>query len=113
MATNSCLAQLLLKGSVKLVNEFTTLRRRKEYSIVYEHGKGWRNKLVIMKVLANGLEVNRFGFSIGREVGKAVVRNIVRRRLREIIRKLEINPGWDIIFIARREAGKATYNQLK
>lgn len=114
MAANCCLAQLLLKGSVKkLVNKITTLRRPKQYLIVYEHGRGWHDKLIIMKVLANGLEVNRFGFSVGKEVGKAVVRNSVRRWLREIVHKSEINPGWDIVFIARREAGETDYHQLK
>jgi len=95
------------------VNEITTLRKRKQYLIVYEHGKRWHDKLMIMKVLANGLEISRFGFSVGREVGKAVVRNSVRRWLREIVHKSEINPGWDIVFIARREAGETTYHQLK
>lgn len=95
------------------MNKISTLKRRGEYLIVYEQGKGWHDKLVTIKILANSLEVSRFGFSVGKEVGKAVARNLVRRRLCNIARKAKISPGWDIVFIAHREAEKTNYYQLK
>lgn len=114
MAVNCCLVRLLPKDSVnKLMNKALTLKGRRQYLVVYERGKRWWDKLVVMRALANGLDVSRFGFSVGKEVGKAVIRNRVRRWLREIARKAKVSPGWDIVFIARREAGEADYHQLK
>jgi ribonuclease P protein component len=45
-------------------------------------------------------------------VGKAVVRNKIKRRLREILRQMDLPPGWDIIIIARNPAANADYTVL-
>ncbi len=67
-----------------------------------------------MCVLPNGRAYSRFGFSVSKRIGKAVVRNRVRRRLREAIRlqQAAIAPGWDVVFIARAPSAEATYRQL-
>lgn len=56
----------------------------------------------------------RIGLTVSRKVGKAVVRNLVKRRLREIFRKnkARIPAGMDLIFIARREAATASFAAL-
>ncbi len=62
---------------------------------------------------ANGLPHNRYGFVTSRAVGKAVVRNKVRRRLREAVRLLALKDGWDVVVIARRSAADATYREMR
>ncbi len=62
--------------------------------------------------MPNGLSISRCGFSVGKRVGKAVVRNKVKRRLREIVRLTPIHPGWDIVLIARQAAVAAGYADL-
>ena len=59
------------------------------------------------------MEISRFGFSIGKRVGKAVIRNKVKRRLREAARLTSVQEGWDIVVIGRKEAGSADYNRLR
>ena len=48
---------------------------------------------------ANQLPHSRFGFSIKKTLGGAVVRNRIRRRVREIVRRYrqEIPRGWDSV----------------
>lgn len=57
-----------------------------------------------MVVRENGLPGTRVGFSVSRRIGGAVTRNRVKRRMREAVRRhLErLQPGWDIVFIARK-----------
>jgi ribonuclease P protein component len=47
---------------------------------------------------------SRVGFTTPRGLGKAVVRNRIRRRLREVVRLhwTELAPGWDLVFNPRR-----------
>jgi ribonuclease P protein component len=66
-----------------------------------------------MKTLVNELETSRYGLSVGRRVGKAVVRNKVKRRLREILRATALVVGWDIVFIARVRAAEVDYAGLE
>ena len=56
----------------------------------------------------------RAGFSVGKRVGNAVVRNRVKRRLREAIRRLlaDVPPGWDIVLSGKPDASQAEYSAL-
>ena len=89
------------------------LTKRRQYALVYRDGRSWVNSLVVMKALPNGFTLSRYGFSVSRQVGKAVTRNRVKRRLREILRLTPLEPGWDIVFIARPVAAGADYASLK
>ena len=89
------------------------LNKRAQYELVYEEGSSRVNNLVVMKLLPNGLDFSRYGFSVSRRVGKAVVRNRVKRLLREILRQIPLQPGWDIVFIARSPAAGANYVSLE
>lgn len=89
------------------------LTQRQQFRKVYTQGKSWVNGLLVMKAVPNGLEHSRFGFSVSKRVGKAVVRNRVRRVLRECVRLTPYKPGWDVVFIARNPASEASYHQLE
>jgi len=66
-----------------------------------------------MKAFPNELERSRFGFSVSKRVGKAVVRNRVKRLLRECVQQTPCKPGWDVVFIARSTASRADFHQLE
>ena len=89
------------------------LTKRAQYLAVYKSGKAWVDSFIVIKVLPNGLDFSRCGFSVAKEIGKAVVRNKVRRLLKEIVSLTNIRPGWDIVFIARPNAATADYHKLK
>ncbi len=88
------------------------LTKRAQYVSVYRQGSTYIDNLIVMKVLPNKLNLSRYGFSVTKKVGKAVQRNRLRRLLREIMRLKLIEPGWDIVLIARSEAVAAGYHQL-
>jgi ribonuclease P protein component len=89
------------------------LTKPQQYALVYRQGSSWASDLLVMKALPNGLTFSRYGFSVSRRVGKAVMRNRIKRWLRVILRAAPLKAGWDIIFIARQSAAEADYAGLK
>lgn len=98
--------------SITTMAKRLALTRRAQYLAVYEAGKAFADNLLVIKIIPNGLQISRIGFSVTKEIGKAVVRNHTKRLLKEIVRLLEIKTGWDIVFIARRKIIEADFNQL-
>ena len=100
------------RSGVAAVRGEQYLTRRAQFGLVYDEGSSWVSRVVVMRARPNGLGLTRCGFTVSRRVGKAVVRNRVKRLLREILRQTPLQSGWDIIFIARAPAARASYASL-
>jgi ribonuclease P protein component len=84
------------------------LVRRTEFDAVYRTGKRRSSSNFTIFVRANALPLSRFGFSIKKALGGAVVRNRIRRRLREMVRthRQEIPAGWDVVMHPKSSVAK-------
>ena len=89
------------------------LRKSSDFATAFQEGRSFSNRLLVVRPRANGLPQNRYGFVTSRAVGKAVVRNKLRRRLREAVRSLSLADGWDVVVIGRRSAAEASYWQVR
>lgn len=89
------------------------LRRAEDFSAVYNRGRAWSGPRLVVKALPNRLPLSRFGFAVGKKLGRAVVRNRVKRRLREIVRGLPVGPGWDVVLIAKAPAVTSEFAGLQ
>jgi ribonuclease P protein component len=74
-------------------------------------GRGWPSPLLVVYVAPNDLGWTRLGITVSGRVGKAVVRNRVRRRLREALRvRLDrLRSGVDVVVVARPAIAEATW----
>ncbi len=88
--------------------------RRGEFDAVYRAGKRRSSSHFTVFFRANELPQSRFGFSIKKALGGAVVRNRMRRRLREIVRchRQEIAAGWDIVIHPKSSVMHAEFATL-
>ncbi|SCI28863.1 MULTISPECIES: ribonuclease P protein component [unclassified Romboutsia] len=97
-------------------NRTQGLKKDSDFRKVYKHGKSFANRYLVMYILKNKSENSRIGISVSKKVGKAIVRNKVRRRIKESYRlniDENVKSGYDIVFIARVAIKDANYDEIE
>lgn len=92
------------------------LKKDKDFRKVYQQGKSFANKYLVIYIMKNNLDESRVGVSVSKKVGKAVIRNKVKRRIKEAFRILvdkDIKKGYDIVFIARVSSSECEYKDIE
>lgn len=84
------------------------LSRSTEFQRVYRQGRSKANRYLVLYSFARSEAAedgSRFGVSVGRKVGNAVVRNRVKRTIREALDQLEpqMADGLDYVVLARAD----------
>ena len=97
------------------MNPRTSIKQNGDFRRIYARGKSAVSPCVVVYCRKNRLGTNRVGFTVSKKMGKAVVRNRVRRRLREIMRlnSDRLEQGYDLILVARGRAIEAEYRQIE
>lgn len=95
------------------------LLRSGEFERVYREGRRRSSKRFVVFARAEQpglkeLRASRFGMSVKRELGGAVLRNRIRRRVREIVRlhRNELPAGWDVVIHPRASVAEADFAAL-
>ena len=91
-----------------------SIKENSDFKRLYYRGKSVIRKSIALYYRKNRFSFNRLGLTVSPKVGKAVVRNAVRRRLRENYRLLQgLVEGYDIVIVARRRAADASFSEIK
>lgn len=85
------------------MDRYKSLKDNRSFKNVYENGKSFANKYLVMYIIENGTEINRIGISVSKKVGNSIVRHRLTRLIRESVRLNSevIDIGYDIVIIAR------------
>ena len=92
-----------------------SLKKNRDFQIVYRKGKSQANRYLVMYIYKNDLSKNRLGISVSKKVGNSIVRHRLTRLIRESYRLQEdhFQNGWDIVVIARAGAKDKTYHEIE
>ena len=92
-----------------------SLKKNRDFKQVYNQGKSYANRYLVMYVLENHTDRNRIGISVSKKVGNSVIRHHLTRLIRESYRLHEdmFNSGLDIVVIARSTARNITYHEVE
>ena len=84
------------------------------YRKVYDEGRSAANRYLVVYYLPGEVGI-RLGVSAGKRLGKAVVRNKLKRRVKEAFRSLlpGLRKGGQVVFIVRRGAVSGTYADIE
>ena len=91
------------------------LRRNEDFQRARREGRSWASPWVVLVAVPNELDHSRYGFAVGKRLGKAVVRNRVKRRLRHLLREAlpSLSAGELLVVRALPAAGGAPWTELR
>lgn len=92
-----------------------SLKKNRDFQNVYNNGKSYANRLLVMYIYENHTQENRLGISVSKKVGNSVIRHHLTRLIRESYRLHEdvFNSGLDIVVIARATARNTSYHEVE
>ncbi|MCR5332695.1 MAG: ribonuclease P protein component [Bacilli bacterium] len=88
------------------------VKKHDEFQKPINEGKFEKSSTLNLYYLKNDLGYARVGISVPTKAGNAVVRNKIKRQIRAVlVKELDMNKGFDYIFIARRSYDITNFNQ--
>ena len=92
-----------------------TLKENYEFRRMYRKGASAVSSGMVMYCRKNHLTHNRLGITTSVKLGKAVVRNRARRRLREVYRlhNPALKQGWDIVLVGRSRTATMPWKEFE
>ena len=94
-----------------------TLRNSQQFRRVYEQGHKIHTPFFSAFFLRNEAGERRYGITVTRKIGGAVIRNRCKRRLREVIRKYEFPDshmgGFDLVINVKAGLAETNFRQLE
>ena len=94
-----------------------SLKKNRDFQLVYKTGTSYVNKYLVMYARENQLGKNRIGISVSKKVGNSVQRSRITRLVKENFRLLEegVKTGYDIVITVRSlpRAAKTPNNKMK
>ena len=86
-----------------------------DFQRVRRYGKSFAHPLIVLIASHNELGQTRFAVAGGRSLGNAVQRNRAKRLLRAALHPMleRIEPGWDVLLLARRSMNTASFQDTQ
>ena len=95
------------------MKKINIIKKNMEFSDIIKNGTKFSNDIISVYVRKNNAH-NRFGISISKKIGNAVVRNKYKRRIKDIIDKYKfMYDGLDMIFVSRLRLSDKNYSYIK
>lgn len=97
------------------MNPAVTVKENYVFRQLYRKGSSSVQPCFVVYCRKNKEGLSRLGVTVSTKLGKAVVRNRIRRRLREIYRlnKPKMKSGYDVILVGRSRALTAPFSKME
>ena len=92
-----------------------SLKKNRDFQLVYRNGTSFANRYLVMYVWKNQLNINRIGISVSKKVGNSVVRHHLTRLIRESYRLNEekFSCGYDLVVIVRMNGKNQGFHSIE
>lgn len=97
-----------------MLKKVNRLRKKYQFNYIYKNGLHFSSAALVLYLTTSKTKQIKVGFSVTKKLGKAVVRNSIRRKLREIVRKYlpNLKQNYNIILVARETVANYSFEEL-
>ena len=95
------------------MKKINIVKENRDFSKIMNQTKPYRTHAFLIFVNYNTNSNYRFGISISKKIGNAVVRNKLKRQIKDIIDKKDYQNNFDCIIILKEGVKKEDYHSLK
>jgi len=97
------------------MSSINPLKKNNDFVAIYQTGKSYANRYLVMYAVKNGGQANRLGISVSKKVGNSVVRHRIKRLVKEACRlhAEQFGQGYDLVVIARKAAKGKGYSDIE
>lgn len=95
------------------MNKEHIVKNNLDFQRIIKKSKPYKYKDYILYIERNNENNYRFGFSVGKKIGKAVIRNKVKRQLRHIVSKKDYQNGFNCIIIVGSNVLNKNYKEME
>lgn len=95
------------------MNKEHIVKNNEDFQRIIKNCKSFKHKEYIVYVEKNNSDSYYFGFSVGKKIGKAVIRNKIKRQLRSIVSKKDYQKGFNCIIIVGRNILNKSYDDMQ
>lgn len=90
------------------------LKKNSQFNLTYKKGKSAVCRDLVLVYAKTGSDKLKAGFSVSKKIGKSVVRNKIKRRLKEAFKKQIpfLKQDYNYIFIARKPVAEADFKTV-
>lgn len=91
------------------------LTKNKHFQYVYRKGEIRQTQFLTLVFVKTKFRTFKVGFSVSKKIGKAVIRNKVKRRMRECfdLMKEDVNTKHNYVFVAKKGIENLMFQQIK
>lgn len=97
------------------MKKINTVKKNEDFRKIIKNGKYYKNPFFVIYTYQNDFDYYRFGISVSKKVGNAVVRNKIKRQMRNLIDKYKnyYSKELDYIIIIRKDYNINSFSETE
>lgn len=94
------------------MKKINIVKENRDFNRIIKKNRPFKYKDYIIYIDKRDSSVYKFGFSVGKKVGNAVVRNHVKRQLKSIVSQNDYQNNFDCIIIVGKGILNRSFNEM-